>query len=103
VAKADGTYEPRSISLGVNDFEYTEVLHGLEPGERVVIISVARLQQQQQDFINRMRERSAGSVIPGASATPGMGGMPGGGPGGGGRPGGGGGGDNRGGGGRGGR
>jgi len=85
VAKADGTFEPRSVSLGVNDWENTEVLRGLDEGERVVIVSVARLQAAQQDFLNRMRERSQGSVIPGAQPMgPGMGGGPGGRPGGGG-------------------
>jgi HlyD family secretion protein len=94
VAKDDGTFAPRSVTLGVNDWEYTEVLRGLDEGERVVIVSVARLQAAQQDFLNRMRERSQGSVIPGSQPMgPGMG------PGGG-RPGGGGGG-NQGGGGRG--
>ncbi|CAN5741099.1 hypothetical protein BH23GEM9_BH23GEM9_34740 [soil metagenome] len=53
--------EPRSVMLGVNDWDYTEVIRGIEPGERVVLISVARLQQQQQDMLNRMRERNSGA------------------------------------------
>lgn len=68
VARGDSTFEPRNVTLGVNDFEYTEVLRGLDEGERVVIVSVARLQQQQQEFLNRMRERNAGQVIPGAGS-----------------------------------
>jgi HlyD family secretion protein len=79
VAKADGSFEPRSVTLGVNDWEFTEVMRGLDEGERVVIVSVARLQAAQQDFLNRMRERSSGSVIPGAQPMPGMRGGPGGG------------------------
>jgi HlyD family secretion protein len=65
--------EPRSVMLGVNDWDHTEVLRGLEDGEQVVLISVARLQQQQQDMLNRMRERNSG-VFPGG----GTGGPPGG-------------------------
>jgi HlyD family secretion protein len=65
--------EPRSVLLGVNDWDHTEVLRGLEDGEQVVLISVARLQQQQQDMLNRMRERNSG-VFPGG----GTGGPPGG-------------------------
>jgi HlyD family secretion protein len=56
--------EPRRVTLGLNDWDYTEVISGLEEGEQVVLMSVARLQQQQQDFVNRMRERSTG--FPGA-------------------------------------
>jgi HlyD family secretion protein len=51
--------------LGLNDWDHTEVIRGLEPGEEVVLISVARLQQQQQDMLNRMRERTSGP-FPGA-------------------------------------
>lgn len=71
VAKADGSYEPRHVTLGVNDFEFTEVVRGLEPGEQVVIVSVAQLQQAQQDFLQRMRDRAA-SQGPIPSGGPGM-------------------------------
>jgi HlyD family secretion protein len=57
--------EPRNVTLGLNDWDYTEVIRGLEPGELVVLISVARLQAVQQEFLDRMRERSGG-VIPGS-------------------------------------
>jgi HlyD family secretion protein len=59
--------EPRRIMVGLNDWDNTEVISGLEEGEQVVLISVARLQAQQQEFQDRMRER-AGGVVPGASA-----------------------------------
>jgi HlyD family secretion protein len=52
--------EPRPVVLGINDWEHTEIIRGVEPGEEIVLISVARLQQQQQDMLNRMRERNAG-------------------------------------------
>jgi HlyD family secretion protein len=83
VAAADGTFAARRVTLGLNDFDYTEVVRGLEEGEKVVMISVARLQQQQQEFLNRMRERSTGQGPIATPSGPGMGG-PGGGPGGGG-------------------
>ena len=54
---------PRSVLLGLNDWEHTEVVRGLEPGEKVVLISVARLQQQQQEFEQRMRQRAAGPLF----------------------------------------
>jgi HlyD family secretion protein len=62
--------EPRSVMLGVNDWDHTEVLRGLEAGEHVVLISVARLQAQQQEMLNRMRQRNSG-MFPGASAPAG--------------------------------
>ena len=55
--------EPRLVMLGLNDWDRSEVVSGLEPGERVVLMSVARLRQQQEDLMNRIRERS--SPIPG--------------------------------------
>jgi HlyD family secretion protein len=62
--------EPRSVLLGVNDWDFTEVLRGVEPGEHVILISVARLQQQQQDMLNRMRQNT--SIMPGGAGGPGM-------------------------------
>lgn len=67
---ADG-FEPRFVTLGVNDWEFTEVIRGVEEGDQVVIISVARLQQSQQDFLDRMRERAGGNgPIPGGGSPP---------------------------------
>jgi HlyD family secretion protein len=56
--------EPRRVVLGVNDWDFTEVVSGLDEGDQVVLISVARLQAQQQEFTDRMRERAGG--FPGA-------------------------------------
>ncbi len=50
--------EPRFVMLGLNDWDSTEVLRGVEEGERVYLISVARLQQEQQELIDRIRSRS---------------------------------------------
>ena len=60
VVSADGTIEPRPILIGVNDWDNTEVLVGLEEGEEVALIGAAQLQAQQQEFIDRMRERMGG-------------------------------------------
>jgi HlyD family secretion protein len=57
--------EPRFVQLGLSDWDYTEVVHGLEPGTTVYLISVARLQQQQQPSAQRMRERTAGGIFGG--------------------------------------
>jgi HlyD family secretion protein len=61
--------EPRSVVLGLNDWDRSEVVSGLEAGEEVILISVARLRQQQEELLARIRERSSGP-IPGASGGP---------------------------------
>ena len=57
--------EPRMVLLGLHDWDYTEVIRGLEAGEPVILMSVARLQQQQQQMLDRFRQRNSGP-IPGA-------------------------------------
>ena len=56
--------QPRRVMIGLNDWDNTEVISGVEPGEEVVLLSVARLQQQQQQFADQMRQR-AGGIFPG--------------------------------------
>lgn len=57
--------EPRRVLLGLNDWDYSEIVRGVEAGEEVILMSVARLQQQQQEMLDRIRQRSGGP-IPGA-------------------------------------
>ena len=56
----DGVIEPRRVMLGVNDWDNTEVVSGLEEGDQVILMSVARLQAQQAQFQDRIRERTSG-------------------------------------------
>ena len=67
VISADGAIEPRPILIGVNDWDNTEVVAGLEEGEEVALIGAAQLQAQQQEFIDRMRERMGGSPFGGGT------------------------------------
>jgi HlyD family secretion protein len=64
VKGADGP-EPKFVLLGLSDWDHTEVLRGLEPGNEVYLISVARLKAQQDQFANRMRERAGGNILGG--------------------------------------
>jgi HlyD family secretion protein len=66
--------EPRMVLLGLSDWDYTEVVRGVEPGAEVYLISVARLQQQQEQFTNRMRERAGGGMLGGGQQRSGSGG-----------------------------
>ena len=67
VIHADGTIEARPILIGLNDWDNTEVVAGLEEGEEVALIGAAQLQAQQQEFIDRMRERMGGSPFGGGT------------------------------------
>jgi hypothetical protein len=62
--------EPRSVMLGYSDLDYTEVLSGLKAGEQVYLVTAARLLQQQQENLERMRQRMQGPV-PGMSTPQG--------------------------------
>jgi hypothetical protein len=53
----DSTLEMRPVLMGVNDWDNTEILAGLEEGEKVALIGVAQLMAEQQEMLNRMRGR----------------------------------------------
>ncbi len=85
VQKADSTWEPRMVRLGVANFDYTEVLDGLKEGENVALLSAAAMQAQRQQAQDRARQMmGGGNPLGGATAGGGGRGGPGGGPGGGG-------------------
>lgn len=65
--------EPKVVLLGLSDWDHTEVVRGLEPGAEVYLISVARLQQQQEQFTTRMRERAGGGMFGGGQQRSGGG------------------------------
>ena len=46
------------VMLGVNDWDYTEVISGLKEGDKVFLMTAARLQQQQKEMQDRMRQRN---------------------------------------------
>ena len=63
--------EPRRVVFGLSDWEYTEVVSGLEPGEAVVLVSAAQLQRQQQALTDRVRQRFGGPLGSGSSGSSG--------------------------------
>jgi HlyD family secretion protein len=84
VAKAK-SFEPRSVMLGASNFDYSEVVSGLQEGDQVALLTSLALQAQRQQQNDRMRQGMGG--VPGMSQNQGAaggGGRPGGG--GGGRP-----------------
>ena len=56
--------EPRVVRLGLSDFDYTEVVSGLEEGEQVALLGVAEAQAQRAQSQNQIRQRM-GSGMPG--------------------------------------
>jgi HlyD family secretion protein len=81
VQKADSSWEARIVRLGVADYDFTEVISGLEEGERVALLSAAALQMQRQENNDRFRAMTGGgSPLGGAAPGAGAGGRPGGAP-----------------------
>ena len=61
VQRADSSWEARMVRLGVADYDYTEVLSGLEAGDRVALLSAAALQMQRVENQDRMRAMTGGA------------------------------------------
>lgn len=58
VRQDNGDIVPRRIRTGIHDWEYTEILEGLEEGDEVMLISVVRLQSEQARRVERMQGRA---------------------------------------------
>ena len=52
-----GNITPRPVVMGIGDYDYAEILAGLEEGEETAMIGAAQLQAQQQERMERMRGR----------------------------------------------
>ena len=72
--KKGTTFEPRIVMLGSANFDYTEVVSGVQEGEEVALLAALSLQAQRQQQNDRMRQNMGGGV-PGMSQ--GGGGAPG--------------------------
>lgn len=80
VAKDGLNFEPRVVQIGVANFDYTEILSGVQEGETVALLGAIALQIQRDQTQERMRSRSS---LPGlqrqdGGSTPPAGGRPGG-------------------------
>lgn len=77
---ATGGYEPRVVRLGPSNYDYSEVLSGVNEGETVATLAIAALQAKRDAANDRQRAQQGGGV-PGMSrgAPAGGGGTPGGG------------------------
>ena len=57
VVDSAGEIAARPVVIGLNDWDYAEILAGLEEGEQLALIGAAQLQAQQQERMERMRSR----------------------------------------------
>jgi HlyD family secretion protein len=80
LVQTDSGLEPRIVRLGVTDFDYAEVLSGVDEGDKVVLLSVAEIEAQRNDMKSRIRERMGGAVPGTGGGTRSGGGGPRGGP-----------------------
>jgi HlyD family secretion protein len=85
---ANGTFAPKVVRLGAANFDYTEVLSGLEEGDQVALLATAAIQAARDSSNARFRQMTGGGM-PGmqrqqgsttGGATGGAGGPPAGGP-----------------------
>lgn len=61
VKTADG-FTPRAVRLGLSNYDFIQVVGGLEEGEEVALLSAALLQRQREQSLERMRQRVGGAV-----------------------------------------
>jgi len=59
--KKGETWEPRVVRLGTADYDYTEVISGLDEGEEVALLSAAAMQMQRQENTDRMKAMTGGA------------------------------------------
>ncbi|MFN2637621.1 MAG: efflux RND transporter periplasmic adaptor subunit [Gemmatimonadaceae bacterium] len=78
--KKNEKYSPRVVRVGISDFDYTEVLSGVQEGELVALLGPAVLQAQREQQQARVRAGTGGGLQ--QQTTPAAGGGGAGGPGG---------------------
>ncbi|WP_419165280.1 efflux RND transporter periplasmic adaptor subunit [Candidatus Palauibacter sp.] len=52
-----GALGVKAVMIGLSDFDHTQIVQGLEEGEEIVAVPLSLIQQQ--EFLNRIRSRSA--------------------------------------------
>lgn len=60
VMNAQGVPEPRAVMIGLNDWDHTQVVSGVEAGDEIAVLGAAQLQAAQAQQLDRMRGRMGG-------------------------------------------
>ena len=66
--KTDEGFVPRPVDTGVSDFDFAEVMSGLQEGDSVLVFSSSRAGADRQAFMNRMRNMSGFSGFGGTQS-----------------------------------
>jgi HlyD family secretion protein len=72
--KQSGKWVPKSIRTGVSDFDFTEVLSGLQEGDSVALLASAAMQANRQQQQQRARAATGGALQQTTTPTPTTGG-----------------------------
>jgi HlyD family secretion protein len=68
--KKDEKYTPHVVRVGISDFDYTEILSGLQQGDEVALLGAAVLQAQRDELQQRIRSRAGGGLQQQQPQTP---------------------------------
>jgi HlyD family secretion protein len=55
-------YSARAVRMGISDFDYTEIVSGVQQGEQVALLGAAVLQAQRDELQSRIRSRAGGGL-----------------------------------------
>jgi HlyD family secretion protein len=58
MVKSGEEVKPRQVVIGISNFDYTEIVEGLEEGEEIVVRTMSRARQAGLEWQQRMRGRS---------------------------------------------
>ena len=59
---ANGTFEPRVVRLGLGNFDFTEVLSGVNEGDQVALLGAAAIQASRDSSNARFRQMTGGGM-----------------------------------------
>ena len=65
VMSVDSVPEPRLVQMGLNDWDHTQVVTGVQEGDVLVVVGAAQLMAQQQEYQARMMSRMGGNLFGG--------------------------------------
>jgi len=65
VMSVDSVPEPRLVQMGLNDWDHTQVVTGVQEGDVLVVVGAAQLMAQQQEYQDRMMSRMGGNLFGG--------------------------------------
>ena len=64
LVKNEDRFVPRRVQIGVSNFDYAEIISGLQEGDSVLVFSASRAGAARQEMMNRMRNMSGFGSTP---------------------------------------